>query len=264
MKDHTEASPGRAADAAMAAVILALGAFLVFNGLTMMERWRQSSSRMQSLQLEDVLAGVSAGIGALIVAWWFATLLLAVACAGFQKTGHGRAAAAVGKASPAFMRRLALAALGLQLMAGPVVAHAAPAASETGGISAEWAPTTRQSGDASAYGAPQWAAMQDSVEADVPVQPQWKPTAPPSDPRLFSAPPLRAAPAGVSPSLSAQVTVLAGDSLWTIAARALGPEASDLDIALDWPRWYEANRAAIGDNPDVLLPGQILQVPSAA
>jgi nucleoid-associated protein YgaU len=57
------------------------------------------------------------------------------------------------------------------------------------------------------------------------------------------------------------VVVRSGDSLWTIAAGALGPEASDVEIALEWPRWFEANKAAIGANPDVLLPGQILRSP---
>ena len=38
---------------------------------------------------------------------------------------------------------------------------------------------------------------------------------------------------------------------------------SDVDIALEWPRWYAANRALIGGSPDVLLPGQILQAPAA-
>jgi nucleoid-associated protein YgaU len=52
--------------------------------------------------------------------------------------------------------------------------------------------------------------------------------------------------------------------LWDIAASAMGPGATDVEVALEWPRWFEANRAVIGQNPDVLLPGQILQPPSAA
>lgn len=263
-----QSSPGRAADAALAGIILILGVFLAFSGMTMLSQWRQSAARMQSLQLEDVLGGVSAGVGALIVGWWFASLTLAVICAGLQKSGHGRAAEAVGKASPAFMRRLALAALGLQLVAGPAVAQAAPVPTEVGVISAAWAPTEQQGGHMTAYGSPQWAATpetaQGTAQADIPVAPHWKPTAPLNDPRLFAAPQLRTAPANDSFGLTGQMAVMAGDSLWTIAARALGPNASDLEIALDWPRWYEANRAAIGDNPDVLLPGQILQAPSAA
>lgn len=262
-----QTSPGRAADAAMACVILALGVFLAFSGMAMLAQWRQSAARMQSLQLEEVLGGLSAGIGALIVAWWLVSMMMAVTCAGLQKTGHGRAAAAVGKASPAFMRRLALAALGLQLVAGPAVAQAAPVPSDTRIVSAAWAPTGQQSGPVTAYSSPQWTATpetaQETAQAET-VEPRWKPTAPLNDPRLLTSPQLRTAPAKGSFGLTNQVAVVAGDSLWTIAARVLGPDASDLEIALDWPRWYEANRAAIGDNPDVLLPGQILQAPSAA
>jgi nucleoid-associated protein YgaU len=58
--------------------------------------------------------------------------------------------------------------------------------------------------------------------------------------------------------------VHAGDTLWDIAARELGPAATDVDVARHWPRWYQANKAAIGQNPHVLLPGQILKSPSAA
>jgi nucleoid-associated protein YgaU len=63
---------------------------------------------------------------------------------------------------------------------------------------------------------------------------------------------------------SGPVAVLAGDSLWDIVADQLGPGASDVDIALEWPRWYEANKTLLGQNPDVLLPGQILVPPTPA
>jgi hypothetical protein len=60
-----------------------------------------------------------------------------------------------------------------------------------------------------------------------------------------------------------EVVVRRGDSLWTIAARHLGPGAGDAEVAEEWPRWYAANRAVIGDDPDLLLPGQVLQPPEA-
>ena len=58
-----------------------------------------------------------------------------------------------------------------------------------------------------------------------------------------------------------EVVVRSGDTLWTIAAGHLGPEASDVDVAREWPRWFENNRAVIGSNPNALLPGQILKSP---
>ena len=84
-----------------------------------------------------------------------------------------------------------------------------------------------------------------------------------ASPGLLAAPAVRAAEEAKTEEAGA-VAVLAGDTLWDIAAQPMGPGASDVEIALQWPRWYEANRAIIGQNPDVLLPGQILQPPSAA
>lgn len=58
------------------------------------------------------------------------------------------------------------------------------------------------------------------------------------------------------------VTVHRGDTLWAVAARHLGPDASDAQVAREWPRWYAANRDVIGDDPDLLVPGQQLRPPS--
>ena len=50
----------------------------------------------------------------------------------------------------------------------------------------------------------------------------------------------------------------------TSSQRHLGPDASDAEVAAEWPRWHEANRDVIGHDPDLLLPGQVLQAPAAA
>jgi LysM domain len=60
----------------------------------------------------------------------------------------------------------------------------------------------------------------------------------------------------------AEVVVRRGDSLWSIAARQLGPDASDAEIARVWPAWFEANRDVVGDDPDLLRPGQVLRAPA--
>ncbi len=64
-----------------------------------------------------------------------------------------------------------------------------------------------------------------------------------------------------SPGARREVTVRSGDSLWSIAAAALGPLASDADIAREWPRLYAGNRDTIGANPHFLRPGQVLVLP---
>ena len=61
-----------------------------------------------------------------------------------------------------------------------------------------------------------------------------------------------------------EVVVRRGDCLWDLVHRSLGPAASDADIARAWPRWWAHNRTAIGDDPDLLLPGTVLTPPPAA
>lgn len=51
-------------------------------------------------------------------------------------------------------------------------------------------------------------------------------------------------------------TVKKGDSLSKIAKRTYGD-------AQQWRRIYEANREIIGDNPDLIHPGQALKLPPA-
>src|SRR6202161_3547755 len=52
----------------------------------------------------------------------------------------------------------------------------------------------------------------------------------------------------------AEIVVRRGDSLSGIAAR----------YRVEWPGVYEANRAVIGENPNLLTPGERLRIPSAA
>lgn len=65
-----------------------------------------------------------------------------------------------------------------------------------------------------------------------------------------------------TPGAPSTVTVSSGDCLWSITA-ALHPHASSQQIAHLWPLLYQANRDKIGSNPDLLLPGTTLQIPSA-
>lgn len=57
------------------------------------------------------------------------------------------------------------------------------------------------------------------------------------------------------------MTVRPGDSLWSIAQSELGPDAGLREIDETWRALYDANRAAIGANPDLITPGQQLRPP---
>ena len=57
--------------------------------------------------------------------------------------------------------------------------------------------------------------------------------------------------------------VKVGESLWTIAADALAPEATPAQVASTSAAWYDANRSTIGPNPDLILAGQQLTAPDA-
>lgn len=67
--------------------------------------------------------------------------------------------------------------------------------------------------------------------------------------------------AGSKRAASAPVVVHRGDTLWAIAAAHLpdGAPAAQIDAA--WREWYAANRAVIGADPNLVIPGQQLSPP---
>lgn len=82
--------------------------------------------------------------------------------------------------------------------------------------------------------------------------------------------PLGSTPAATRPSQVAfpdpvriTHTVQRGDTLWAIAAQSIPPDASRAQIAQSCARWYHSNRATIGSNPDLILPGMRLLSPAS-
>jgi len=57
------------------------------------------------------------------------------------------------------------------------------------------------------------------------------------------------------------VTVGPVDTLWSLAASRLPADASEATIATACRRLYQLNRAVIGDDPDLIQPGQRLALP---
>ncbi|MET3949658.1 LysM peptidoglycan-binding domain-containing protein [Arthrobacter sp. UYEF36] len=256
---------GLHADAAMTAAILLLGLLLAATGGGIVQRWPSPAGR-PSPGFEDQL-GVAANMaGLIVVMWWALSFVIAVAAALLDRCGNIRAASATGKFTPAFMRRLALALVGLQLITAPLATASPPPAlpgypGATSAASAAWTPTAGPAmtgtlppaGIATPGPVPQPGAQ---AIAD----PQWRPLSPVVEPGPLARGRLRAPQPG---GPSTEVTVRPGDSLWSLSAARLGPYASDVDIAVDWPLIYQANRDIIGGNPNLLRPGQVLQLPPA-
>ncbi len=97
-----------------------------------------------------------------------------------------------------------------------------------------------------------------AAEPPVPATP-----ASPAAPSIAGLPlpdrPSAAAPA--SPTPARTVVVRPGDSLWAISARALGAGARPADVASYGRRVHALNRAVIGPDADLVLPGQHLRLP---
>ena len=90
-----------------------------------------------------------------------------------------------------------------------------------------------------------------SEDADAAPGPSWSPD-------------LRAIPAKSvgGPSGPHEIVVRRGDNLWSIAARHLGPTATTTEISAEWHRWFAANRHVIGDDANLITPGQVLRPPA--
>lgn len=132
-------------------------------------------------------------------------------------------------------RRLVLIACGAAVVAG------------VGSPSLADSPIVSASGDHSLVGLPMpdRAVVGHAVRAPVPA------------PAVVDRPAQRptSKPTGHPPA----ITVRAGDSLWSIAAARLGPDADVSEIDAAWRELYAANRGAIGNDADLILPGLDLE-----
>lgn len=189
-------------------------------------------------------------LGALVLAWWGLSLCSAIAAELLARRGRLNAARRIGAIAPVFMRRAACLALGVNLIAVPSAYAGTGAVPSTS--HAEQVHTAQKFGSLS----PHWVP----VETQQVLEPTWRPTPLPSGGSLMVKESRESRAA--ADTAQDEVIVQPGDSLWTITARHLSVDASDADVAETWPRWYEANRDVIGENPELLQPGQILHPPT--
>jgi hypothetical protein len=172
--------------------------------------------------------------------------------------------------SPRVVRRLAQAAVGLTVLAGPISAPSAWAASAAPKnpatvltVAAVAGPTA--SPDVSVdrpLGSTGSLATATDLDRPAGLFVAWQP-APPAPPPIITPTAPAVIVAGVPHREAPRegYVVRRGDALWDIAARHLSPGASAVDIAREWPRWYAANRTVIGANPNLLRPGELLTPP---
>jgi nucleoid-associated protein YgaU len=191
--------------------------------------------------VDRVGADQAALVGICVLCWallaWLAVGLSFAAAAALPGVAGQACEAVADRLLPGTLRRTAAVALGLSV-----------ATAGGGAALALWHPTDR-------------AGSSSTVAVDWPdsgthLDPDWPSGGTPDRQQITTTRSRHAAPR------STAVLVAPGDSLWRIAARRLGPGADDAAIAREWPRWYAANRAVIGADPNLIHPGQRLVPPA--
>ncbi|QGH68860.1 LysM peptidoglycan-binding domain-containing protein [Pseudactinotalea sp. HY158] len=101
----------------------------------------------------------------------------------------------------------------------------------------------------------------ESTESIQPTEPT-EPTVPTESVEPTGATGLTHAPPRAS---STRYEVRRGDSLWSITAAHLGGSnaPADREVAAAWPQLYDTNSDVIGTDPDLILPGQVLHLPTS-
>jgi hypothetical protein len=278
----------KSSDAVQAGMVLACGLVMVGSGQALGRLRRPAGAQ----DLESILGSVLSVLGGAVIGLWILALAVAVLAELFQRRGPSAAASVVQRCTPAVMRRLAAALLGVHLLAVPATAQAAPdgaegagptavvashasmatglaASADTDGSSTSrspyWSPVstpsgtgqTEEPGPAPTLQSPHGSAGQQDLPGS-PGQspsPAWRPIQIPVDGGLLLRAESRTSVG------TTEVVVAPGDSLWSIVALQLGPLATAADIAEAWPAWYDTNRAIIGEDPSHLVPGQVLRGP---
>jgi nucleoid-associated protein YgaU len=264
---HTQANEGKRSqtkelDVRRLSIVMALAGY---GGLLVVLRPHGAAVANWTLWTADperALVDAAALTGWALAAWLFVATALVVASQG--PSVLGRLAAGVARmVTPRAARRLLEAALGVALAVGPAgAALAGPAVVPAGAsvqlaldpvpapIVAAAAPVfpdlDRPSGVASTPAVPTASAAPSSLP------PTSAPTSAPASLSTLSTLP--------TPSTASRHTVVPGDTLWDLAAAASPPGASPAVITALWQQWYASNRATIGANPSLLLPGELLSL----
>ncbi|MCW2505070.1 MAG: hypothetical protein JWO79_3354 [Actinomycetia bacterium] len=222
-------------------------------------------STVDAIGALQVATTIVAATAWLLLGWLVAigTLVAASTAPGIA----GRLASALARAAiPVGVRSLAGAVLGvalLTLVTPPGTALAAPVATAAPSPSFDLDWPVTGSGPPPPH--PDGPGRRVSPSASQHVEPPHNPPRPGPGRPNAARPPGRhdtGADLKAAGNRNPPVIVQSGDSLWSIAARRLGPGAADREIATEWPRWWTANRDVIGADPALINPGQRLTPPA--
>lgn len=184
----------------------------------------------------DMLLGLAASLAAGAVLGWIVLMVTATVLAAVPGAAGVLAGRCAERVTPVALQEVVRVALGLSVVVGPV----------TTALPAAWAAESPQpQGEVSlrlpTVGRPALGAPNEPPVARATLGP--RPVGTPRERR------------------QQEVVVRRGDTLWEIAARHLGRGAADSEVAVEWPRWWRANRVVIGSDPDLILPGMRLRPP---
>jgi len=281
--------PGIAAAAGRTTLLLS-GYATVVAGLTWASAGPWDRLRRPGPAPFDTLLTTTAAAGAWLCLAWLTVGFTVAALAALPNAAGRWCAAASVRIAPATVRRLAGLVLDAAIVSGTGLAGALPASA------AGWpglpAATTvplpdldRPAAVASGTPIPHPSSTHPSsthpsttLAVPPPVSPHVSALVPPllSPPVRPALAPVATAAAGADAPVhlvtatprgeqrADEVVVHRGDTLWDIAARHLRSDASDAEIAAGWPRWYEANRHVVGDDANLIQPGQHLRAPTPA
>jgi hypothetical protein len=217
----------------------------------------------------DAQVAAAAGILAWFVLAWLLVASVVSACSSMPGAAGSISGAVARRVAPAVLRRVVASAVGVVIATSvslPTAALAGPPQLSAHVSAATGTVTARAAGE---IGDRRFVSARTSADGEAPAD--FDRTAASSlAQRVTAAPKRRAALAVVQgvprgDAAAGDVVVRRGDSLWSIAAAELGPSASAAHIEQRWRRWYSVNRATIGADPDLILPGtRLVRPPSPA
>lgn len=222
-----------------------------------------SHTPWEAARPEDLLAGGCALVGSALSGWL--ALGTALSALGQLPGALGQVCRALARAvAPAALRRTVTFLLGTSLVAAVVPGTAAAAMNAP-------ALATRHTLVLDAPGPltldpgfhPPTDTSWTPLDPDLPL-PDWASDSASASTSPTATPAVQPVATTAPTTAPREYVVQHGDSLWSIAARHLGPDATAAQIAVVWPQWYAVNRQTVGPNPDVIRPGQRLTVPANA